>query len=112
MHNENLELINRIYDQIDEYLEGIDEEIKTCQDKYVKEINSEEQERNAQIIKEQNARRRQEKLMREKRKAEMEGLAKAGNGHATSVRPKAYQRPLRQSDRHKRHPANRAKCKS
>ena len=36
LHNENLKLINRIYDQIDEYLEGIDEEIKTCQDKYVK----------------------------------------------------------------------------
>ena len=76
LHNENLKLINRIYDQIDEYLEGIDEEIKTCQDKYVKEINSGEQERNAQIIKEQNARRRKEK----KRKAEMEALAKAGNG--------------------------------
>ena len=76
LHNENLKLINRIYDQIDEYIGSIDEEINICQEKYVKEINSGEQERNAQIIKEQNARRRKEK----KRKAEMEALAKAGNG--------------------------------
>ena len=112
LHNENLKLINRIYDQIDEYLEGIDEEIKTCQDKYVKEINSGEQERNAQIIKEQNARRRQEKLMREKRKAEIEGLARLGTAWQILLRAKNYQRLLLQRDRHKRHPANRAKCKS
>ena len=132
LHNENLKLINRIYDQIDEYLEGIDEEIKTCQDKYVKEINSGEQERNAQIIKEQNARRRQEKLMREKRKAEMEALAKAGNGLADSVAsqklpeasaskrpPQASPRQSRQMQklgfpqhkRRKKHKVNKAKKK-
>ena len=104
-----MKLINRIYDQIG-HLECIDEEIKLT-NKYVKEINSGEQERNAQIIKEQNARRRQEKLMREKRKAEMEALARRERP-GNSVAPKKYQRPLRQRDRHKRHPANRANAKA
>ena len=86
LHNENLKLINRIYDQIDEYIGSIDEEINICQEKYVKEINSGEQERNAQIIKEQNARRRKEKMMKEKRKA--------GNGASSQTSSNADQLEL------------------
>ena len=63
LHSENLKTIELVYDKIDTYITDIDDEIRVCQEKYVHELHSGERELNARIIKEQNARRRKEKLL-------------------------------------------------